>query len=209
MEAMELNFEQGVTGLAREDDPDTSQEAAALVDASKLFRAIYRVMLLFGEGGCTTDQVADALPDIPIQSITPRFVQMEKLGYIERTGDKRMGNHGRLQEVKRVLHPPFIPKFTQKPKRSSAKKVAKLEAMVKELESNLDKARAFARDIIAPHSDVDGGDIQDAAERHGLVAKEIQVEPCSEEFCACNEVMGLDEFPLECYRYTAWMRDTG
>ena len=44
----------------------------------------------------------------------------------------------------------------------------------------------------------DGGDIQEMAERLGLIAPEIKTESCGEH-CSCAEV---DSFPQTCYRKT-------
>jgi hypothetical protein len=105
-----IEFEGAVTGLARREDPDTSHEAAALVDATGLMREIYFAMLPFGAKGCTSDEVGDALPHLENQTFTPRFIQMIKRGYIELTGEKRVGHHNnRMQQVRRVLEPPFSP----------------------------------------------------------------------------------------------------
>ena len=108
-----IEFEGAVTGLARRDDPDTSHEAAALVDASKLMREVYFAMLPFGERGCIGDDLKDALPHLEYQVISPRYVQMIKRGYIEKTGEKRRGTHNnRKQDVRRIKHPPFAPPLT-------------------------------------------------------------------------------------------------
>jgi hypothetical protein len=105
-----IEFEGAVVGLARRDDPDTSKEAAALVDATGLMREIYFAMLPFGWRGCNSDEVSDALPHLENQTFTPRFKQMIDRGYIEKTGEKRIGHHNnRKQDVRRVLHPPFSP----------------------------------------------------------------------------------------------------
>ncbi|ERW30688.1 hypothetical protein [Pseudomonas aeruginosa] len=62
----------------------------------------------------------------------------------------------------------------------------------------------FAREIICGALDggsFDGADIQESAERHGLIAKQVMNEPCRgpEEFCACA---WSTSFPAECYRVT-------
>lgn len=51
----------------------------------------------------------------------------------------------------------------------------------------------------------DGADIQESAERHGLIAKQMMREPCRgpEEYCACA---WSTSFPTECYRITAEIR---
>ena len=101
-------------GGARNSDPGTSHEAAVLVDAAGLRQIVYQVMATFGEDGCIGDEVEDALPDIPINSISPRYAEMEDLGMIIKTGEKRKGGHyNRSQVVRRVLPPPF-----EKPKRT-------------------------------------------------------------------------------------------
>lgn len=57
---------------------------------------------------------------------------------------------------------------------------------------------------------LDGGSfdwagIQESAERHGLIAKQVMNEPCRgpEEYCACA---WSTSFPTECYRITAELR---
>jgi len=47
--------------------------------------------------------------------------------------------------------------------------------------------------------DIDGGSIQDIAERHGLLRKETMTERCS-EVCSCAD---SSDFPTTCYRKTA------
>lgn len=66
----------------------------------------------------------------------------------------------------------------------------------------------FAREIICGALDggsFDGADIQESAERHGLIAKQVMNEPCRgpEEYCACA---WSTSFPTECYRVTAELR---
>ncbi|MFH0105550.1 hypothetical protein [Pseudomonas aeruginosa] len=66
----------------------------------------------------------------------------------------------------------------------------------------------FAREIICGALDggsFDGADIQESAERHGLIAKQVMNEPCRgpEEYCACA---WSTSFPAECYRVTPEIR---
>ena len=74
------------------------------------------------------------------------------------------------------------------------------------------KLRAFAVDVMAcwPHGDVDGGDLQEIAEKHGLLRPETRNQPCDEEpnRCHCLEYGGRDEFPLVCYRKTELLTET-
>ncbi|WP_217385507.1 hypothetical protein [Pseudomonas aeruginosa] len=67
---------------------------------------------------------------------------------------------------------------------------------------------AFAQEIIngaLEGGSFDGADIQESAERHGLIAKQVMNEPCRgpEEYCACA---WSTSFPAECYRVTAELR---
>ncbi|HEB4009952.1 hypothetical protein IPC1472_08705 [Pseudomonas aeruginosa] len=67
---------------------------------------------------------------------------------------------------------------------------------------------AFAQEIISgalEGGSFDGADIQESAERHGLIAKQMMREPCRgpEEYCACA---WSTSFPAECYRVTPELR---
>lgn len=67
---------------------------------------------------------------------------------------------------------------------------------------------AFAQEIIngaLEGGSFDGADIQESAERHGLIAKQMMREPCRgpEEYCACA---WSTSFPAECYRVTPELR---
>ena len=102
---MDKDYDQGG---ARNTDPSTSFEAAALVDTSALIQQIYKAMAGFGDDGCIGDEVEDLLPEHTNQTISPRYIQMVERGMIEVTEEKRKGHHhGRLQMVRRVLQPPF------------------------------------------------------------------------------------------------------
>lgn len=66
----------------------------------------------------------------------------------------------------------------------------------------------FAQEIICGALDggsFDGADIQESAERHRLIAKQVMNEPCRgpEEYCACA---WSTSFPAECYRVTPEIR---
>lgn len=66
----------------------------------------------------------------------------------------------------------------------------------------------FAQEIICgalEGGSFDGADIQESAERHGLIAKQVMNEPCRgpEEYCACA---WSTSFPAECYRVTPKLR---
>jgi hypothetical protein len=65
---------------------------------------------------------------------------------------------------------------------------------------------AFAREVIRAGWDyggMDGGEIQDAAEKHGLLVPTQVTEPCSKEGCSCEEF----DFPTTCYRFAPLLKD--
>ncbi len=83
-----------------------------------------------------------------------------------------------------------------------------MEMEIQELRENAAKLAAFAQEIISgalEGGSFDGADIQESAERHGLIAKQVMSEPCCgpEEYCACA---WSTSFPTECYRITAELR---
>lgn len=67
--------------------------------------------------------------------------------------------------------------------------------------TDLEKLRGFANYLMEtlPCSDVDGGDIQDAAVEFGLLQAFEVSAPCGEA-CVCAE---YGEFPHACYRKTS------
>ncbi|MFK1008856.1 hypothetical protein ACIUVM_07540 [Pseudomonas aeruginosa] len=83
-----------------------------------------------------------------------------------------------------------------------------MEMEIQELRENAAKLAAFAQEIISgalEGGSFDGADLQESAERHGLIAKQMMREPCRgpEEYCACA---WSTSFPTECYRITAELR---
>ncbi|MER1100237.1 hypothetical protein AAA604_02545 [Pseudomonas aeruginosa] len=83
-----------------------------------------------------------------------------------------------------------------------------MEMEIEELRENAAKFAAFAQEIISgalEGGSFDGADIQESAERHGLIAKHVMNEPCRgpEEYCACA---WSTSFPAECYRVTPELR---
>ena len=69
------------------------------------------------------------------------------------------------------------------------------------MKPKLSNFKEFANEMIALSKDsdfIDGGDIQNAAIRCGLLKEVMATEPCGEK-CACAE---YDDWPMECYRKT-------
>lgn len=65
----------------------------------------------------------------------------------------------------------------------------------------IEKLEAFARELLALsdfRNDIDGGDFQDLAIKHGILRGVEVTEPCS-PVCNCAE---WDDFPQTCYRST-------
>ena len=106
-QGMQVNAAVG-QALARDTDPDTSHAAAEAVDAQGLCEIIYKLMAGYKDG-CISNDVEAALPHILSHSLTPRYRQMVDAGMIEVTGEKRKGDSGHYQQVRRVLPPPFQP----------------------------------------------------------------------------------------------------
>ncbi len=83
-----------------------------------------------------------------------------------------------------------------------------MEMEIQELRENAARLAAFAQEIISgalEGGSFDGADIQESAERHELIAKQVMNETCRgpEEYCACA---WSTSFPTECYRITADLR---
>lgn len=78
-----------------------------------------------------------------------------------------------------------------------------------ELMEEVRKLRAFAQGVMAawPLGDVGGGELQELALRHGLLAPEQRTEPCGEG-CNCVEYWSAAEFAEGqiCYRRTALLK---
>lgn len=82
-----------------------------------------------------------------------------------------------------------------------AKRIAELERLnltFAQNEQDIEALRGFAHDIIEfwPHGSLSGGDLQDFAIKHGILAPTEVTESCG-EFCECSEYGG---FPTTCYR---------
>lgn len=63
-------------------------------------------------------------------------------------------------------------------------------------ELGTDALRAFAQEVMEcwPMGGIDGGDLQDIAERHGLLRPETRYAPCYEDGCNCAEYVTTSEF---------------
>lgn len=72
----------------------------------------------------------------------------------------------------------------------------------------IQKFRAFARAIMKswPEGDVDGGELQAIAVRHGLLTPTTLYAPCGDS-CLCADTFGEDEFAegITCYRKVDWL----
>jgi predicted transcriptional regulator len=85
--------------LYRKDDPDTSKEAAEALDVTAMESIVADAIWQFGEKGCISDEVVDALPAHRYNSITPRFKALKEKGIVIIDNSKRKGRSGRGQHV--------------------------------------------------------------------------------------------------------------
>ena len=130
-----------IEGLARNSDPETSQDAAASVEASKLVEKIYEAMNRYGEAGCISDDIGRDLPGVGVQTYTPRFKQMIERGMIEATGEKRKGDCGRYQLVRRCLPKPFQRGLALVSRARPGNRVAELEAQIEAVKNVIKDCR--------------------------------------------------------------------
>lgn len=83
----------------------------------------------------------------------------------------------------------------------------KLQATLARQSAALEKLQAFADDLLNAsgwlEGDIDGGEFQDIAVKHGVLVEVKPTKPCAEEGCTCAEVYGDEEFAeglVTCYR---------
>lgn len=88
--------------LVRRNDPGTSHEAAQAVDSAKLEALVYEAIRSFGDAGCISDEVRALFPHLPYSSVTARYKALTNKGFIENTGERRVGHSGRTQRVLRA-----------------------------------------------------------------------------------------------------------
>ena len=82
---------------ARHGDPQTSRDAAVVVNVSKLQRIVIDCLRRNGARTCT--EVAE-LTGIPLWSLSPRFKPLEDMGIVERTGTKAcLNSSGRIRNL--------------------------------------------------------------------------------------------------------------
>jgi hypothetical protein len=89
--------------LVRTHDPDTSHEAAEVVDTTKLEGMVYEAIKSYGIVGCISDQIRKRFPYLPYSSVTARYRALLDKKYIEDTGERRRGDSGRPQRVMRAI----------------------------------------------------------------------------------------------------------
>jgi hypothetical protein len=84
--------------LVRRKDPQTSQDAAKLVNTTKMEQVVYEVIASYPQG-CIQDEVLAQLMSYPYSTVTARFKALLDKGYIVDTGLTRPGKSGRNQRV--------------------------------------------------------------------------------------------------------------
>ena len=78
-----------MSGAFREEDPDTSKDAAGTVNAGDLEQIV--LTLLERWGPSTTHELAD-MSDIQLVSISPRIAPLRRKGLVEASGVRRAGS---------------------------------------------------------------------------------------------------------------------
>lgn len=84
-------------GLARNTDPQTSHDAAASVNTTRL-EAIVLEAYRASPRGLTQDELADKLPNIPLNTLSPRLAPLIRKGWL-RVDGKRLGKSRKNQRV--------------------------------------------------------------------------------------------------------------
>ena len=86
--------------LRRNQDPETSHEAAELVYTPTLEERVHIAIARAGYKGATSDEVRAALPNIKsYSSVTARYKALAEKGCIRYSGYRRPGESGRSQRV--------------------------------------------------------------------------------------------------------------
>lgn len=76
--------------------------------------------------------------------------------------------------------------------------------------SNQENMANFIRELFDEFypdcGDIDGGTLQDMAEKHGIIIPETVYKPCEEE-CNCAQVCSDSDFAkgISCYRLADWL----
>jgi predicted transcriptional regulator len=85
---------------SRPKDPETSHEAAIRVQefSAQMYKKIHNELLM-GDG--TYEELADRL-NFRRDQLSKRLPEMERIGIVQLTGEKRAGSSGRMQRVWRA-----------------------------------------------------------------------------------------------------------
>lgn len=85
--------------LSRSTDPETSREAAYVVNVNKTESLVLRA--LYDKGSRTWDEVTE-ITGLRSSSVSPRFKPLRRKGLIVESGDTRKGESGRMQTVWKI-----------------------------------------------------------------------------------------------------------
>jgi len=97
---VEIEFGTDPKKLARRDGMETSKEAAAKVNTSRLEQEVYEVILKAGSQGVISDEVRKAMPHVfSYSSVTARYKSLKEKNLIVATEERRPGVSGRNQSV--------------------------------------------------------------------------------------------------------------
>lgn len=109
MTTIDLFADTPVYKLHRQDNPDTSKEAAKKVESGELKKLVYDTLVEAGENGMTMGEVCEAT-GVPLNSLSPRSAPLEREGLIFYRGDRRDGS----RVMRTVNHMKFAEGHCQK-----------------------------------------------------------------------------------------------
>jgi DNA-binding HxlR family transcriptional regulator len=84
--------------LARSTDPETSHEAAKLIDASRIEWIILDEFRK-ARKGLTAEELSRRIPGIPLNTLTPRLAPLLRRGLLINAFERRKASSGRYQRV--------------------------------------------------------------------------------------------------------------
>lgn len=88
--------------LARNTDPFTSHEAAALVDLNSAEQAVLQAIIKSGSTGLIAAELP-AITGLPLNTASARTRPLVNKGFITDSGEKRKGPNGRRQIVWKAI----------------------------------------------------------------------------------------------------------
>lgn len=127
----------------------TSLTAYKSLDVTAREQTVLDVIEAFGKDGCIYDEVQAALPHLP-NSVSGRFLTLERKGKIYRNGETRPGNSGNPQKVMRhIKYLGVVPMLPIVKKKRTAFQAALIYAakLILKAETLTDAKKALAMEL--------------------------------------------------------------